>query len=259
MKGDIMNILNIKNSFYWILTLVLLSGPAHDVFAQRTRAASGHRSSEKRITHKKVEKKKDVRRDLKKNVEKNIRHFVNKNIMKNVHRDRNKDLRKNPQRKDSGKNVSHRIHKNRTFNKGYKQSTLKNRFYNRKSFGRKHYRKPSWLDYHKRYHNYPRIGTHFSYLPRGYISFRIGSFRFFAYQGAYYRYDPTYRSYVVIEKPVIESTYTSTVWDRITLVDGSTIEGVYISGDMDKVVFEVGDALLEIPRSEIKVLAFAQE
>ena len=70
MKGDIMNKLNIKNSFYWILTLVLLSGSAYEVFAQKTRATGDRRRSEKKITRKSVEKKKDVRRYLKKNLKK---------------------------------------------------------------------------------------------------------------------------------------------------------------------------------------------
>ena len=47
-------------------------------------------------------------------------------------------------------------------------------------------------------------------------------------------------------------------WDRITLVDGSRIEGSYISGDDRMVMFEVGNAILEIPFSEIKELSFSQ-
>ena len=230
-----MNKLKIKNSFYWILTLVLLTGPAHEVFAQKTRIPSDRRSSEKKVTRKTVEKKKDVRRDQKKNLE------------------------KNKQRKDTRENQSYRIQENRTHKKGYGRSWLKSRFYNKKSFGSKHFRKPSWVDYLTRPHYYPKIGTRFSFLPHGYISFRIGSYWFFAYQGTYYRYDPVYRTYVVIEKPVIKSNYTSTKWDRITLMDGSTIEGAYLSGDSEKVVFEVGNAILEIPNSEIQVLSFSQE
>ena len=230
-----MNKLKIKNSFYWILTLVLLAGPAHEVFAQKTRVHSDRRSSEKKVTRKTDEKKKNVRRDLKKNLE------------------------KNKQRKDTRKNPSYRIKENRTYKKGYGRSKLKSRFHNKKSFGSKHFRKPSWVDYHTRRHYYPKIGTRFSFLPHGYISFRIGSYRFFVYKGTYYRYDPVYRTYVVIEKPVIKSNYTSTKWDRITLTDGSTIEGAYISGDNEKVFFEVGNDILEIPKSEIQVLSFSQE
>jgi hypothetical protein len=43
----------------------------------------------------------------------------------------------------------------------------------------------------------------------------------------------------------------------ITLVDGSTIEGVYLYTDNDIVFFEVGDALLEIPMNEIKILTLS--
>ncbi|MEJ2544271.1 MAG: hypothetical protein P8Y99_09405 [Calditrichaceae bacterium] len=281
-----MNKPKIKNSFYWILTLALLSGPAHEVFAQRTRISNDRRKSEKRISHKKVDKKKVVRNNKqkltknkqskmtrknssyrnhknktykkghKRSEKKVTRKIVNKN---NDRRDLKKNFRKNKQRKDTGKNALHHIFKNRTYKKGLERSKLKNRSYHKKPYSHKHYRKPSWVNHYKRYHSHHKIGSRFSFLPYGYISFRIGNFRFFAYQGTYYRYDPVYRTYVVIEKPVITSNYTSTKWDRITLIDGSTIEGIYISGNSETIIFEVGDALLEIPASEIQVLAFSQE
>ena len=42
-------------------------------------------------------------------------------------------------------------------------------------------------------------------------------------------------------------------------MDGSTIEGVYLYSNNDMVFFEVGDALLEIPLREIKVLSFSEK
>jgi hypothetical protein len=98
---------------------------------------------------------------------------------------------------------------------------------------------------------------HVSLLPAGFISFRIGHFRFYAYRGVYYRYDPALRVYVVVHKPRIETWYTASIWDTVTLVDGSTIEGVYLYTENNIVFFEVGDALLEIPISEVKILSLA--
>jgi hypothetical protein len=98
---------------------------------------------------------------------------------------------------------------------------------------------------------------HVSILPRGYFSLQIGNFRFYAYRGVYYRYDPALRVYVVVHKPRIETWYTAATWDTVTLVDGSTIEGVYRYTENDIVFFEVGDALLEIPMSEIRLLSLA--
>jgi hypothetical protein len=94
-------------------------------------------------------------------------------------------------------------------------------------------------------------------LPNGYFSIKINKIRFYAYRGVYYCYDPALRVYVVVNKPRIEFPYTSTTWDMITLVDGSTIEGVYLYTDNDIVFFEVGDALLEIPMNEIKILTLS--
>ena len=65
------------------------------------------------------------------------------------------------------------------------------------------------------------------------------------------------RVYIVIDKPRIETWDSSVTWDSITLMDGSTIEGIYLYSDNDIVYFEVGNALLEIPMSEIKILSLA--
>jgi hypothetical protein len=114
------------------------------------------------------------------------------------------------------------------------------------------------VDYHRPGYRYPRIGMHVSVLPHGYISFVLGNLRFYAYGGVYYRYDPAIRAYIVVNKPLIETGYISATWDRIVLMDGSTVEGVYRYSDNDVVFFEVGDALLEIPMSEIKVLYLSE-
>jgi len=127
-----------------------------------------------------------------------------------------------------------------------------------KTWNRGYYRKPAWVDYHRPGFRYPRIGMHVSVLPHGFFSLQIGNFRFYTYRGVYYRYDPLLRVYVVVNKPSIETWYTASTWDRITLLDGSTIEGIYRYTDNDMVIFEVGDALLEIPMSEIRILALSE-
>jgi len=115
------------------------------------------------------------------------------------------------------------------------------------------------VDYHRPGYRYPRIGMHVSVLPFGHISFVIGHLRFYAYRGVYYRYDPALRIYFVVNKPMIETGYTSATWDRIILMDGSTIEGVYRYSDNDVVFFEVADAQLEIPMSEIRVMYLSEK
>jgi hypothetical protein len=114
------------------------------------------------------------------------------------------------------------------------------------------------VDYRRPGYRYPRLGMHVSVLPFGHISLVIGNHRFYTYRGTYYRYDPALRVYIVVNKPIIETRYTSATWDRIVLMDGSTIEGVYRYTDNDIVFFEVGNALLEIPVSEIDVLYLSE-
>jgi len=253
-----------KNILMGLLTIVLLAGPAETVFAQRNKLQSQRRSDSKPVSRTIVKEKKHIksksntsaRKGVRKNSTKHEKSYTkkktnksNKNYSKNDNHSRKKDYR------DSRKT---RKSYTRDKNHAYKHNRPNRHYSNKKTWYRDHYRKPSWVDYRPHRYHYPRIGLHVSALPHGYISFRIGKLRFYSYHGVYYRYDPVMRVYVVINKPRIETWYTSTQWDRITLMDGSTIEGVYRYGDNEKVLFEVGDAMLEIPMSEIKVLTFSE-
>jgi hypothetical protein len=164
------------------------------------------------------------------------------------------DNRRNHYR-DSGKNQKTYARDGRH---AYKHRDSRRYLPAKKSWQHSHHRKPAWVDYHRPGFLYPRIGLRVSVLPHGYFSFKLGNLRFYAYRGVYYRYNPALRVYVVVNKPRIETWYTSASWDRITLLDGSTIEGVYLYTDDDIVFFEVGDALLEIPMNEIRVLTLSE-
>jgi hypothetical protein len=281
LKGEVMNTQHIRNTLFAMLTIALLAGSAQDGYAQRTRLNSERRNSDQRVARTTVKKDKAVKKDIKKSNTKVQSKRTNRNqstYRKNEHIKRNQNLKKQQQNqkkeyrrsnKDQTKST-YRTNEHTKHNQNLKkqQSSPKKEYWRsnkiRTHFDRRpqynfHYRKPSWTDFHSHGFYYPRIGARFSFLPHGHISFRIGDFRFYSYHGVYYRYDPVIRSYIVIEKPPIKTVYQSTKWDRITLMDGSTIEGVYIGGDDETVQFEVGDAILEIPMSEIKVLSFSQQ
>ncbi len=236
---------HIKNIFLGILTATLLAAPMQDVFAQRTIPRHDRQKNEKRVSRPKLTKKTFKEKAWKNKVRKERprkQTFNNKRFDKR----NNKNIKR-----FSGR-------KKRFYNKESRQWKQKREKRSSQVRHPKHYRKPSWIDYHHPRHYYPRPGSRCSVLPRGYISIRLGDHWYFTYHGTYYQYDPYYRMYVVVEKPVITTTYKSTKWDQITLADGSTIEGVYISGDDEIVLFEVGNAVLEIPLFEIKMITFAE-
>jgi hypothetical protein len=240
----------IKTTLFGLLIIVLLGGMAQDALAQRTVLRRGQSSDQKRSVPKTLKRNKIVKQSGKKTVRKNRE-------TKSVHRKTTyskKENRKKDQRdfkKDDKSNRRDKYH-------AYKDRRKNRPYSTKKTWNRRHYRKPAWVDYHRPGYRYPRIGRHVSVLPHGFFSIVIGNFRFYTYRGVYYRYDPLLRVYVVVNKPQIEILYTAATWDRITLVDGSIIEGVYRYTDNDIVIFEVGDALLEIPMSEIRVLSLSE-
>lgn len=270
----------IRTTLFRLLIILLMAGMAQDVSAQRRVSRSGQRNDQKGSARTTLKKDKIVKQSGKKMVRENripksdrtkARYSKNEQRKKdyrntkNIRKDRipgsdrtktrysKKDNRKNLYRDSKKEGKSYKRNKKHA----YKHQDKKRQYPAKKSWHRKHYRKPAWLDYHRPGYHYPRIGMHVSVLPHGYFSLRIGNFRFYAYRGVYYRYDPLLRIYVVVNKPRIETWSTSATWDRITLVDGSTIEGVYRYTDNDMVIFAVGDALLEIPMSEITLLSLA--
>jgi len=275
-----MEMQKIKNTLLGLLITGLLVGTAQDILAQRTVIRGERRSNEKRTARTTFKKDKIVKQSGNMTTRKNrtpksdhtkARYSKNEQRKKgyqgskNVRKDRisrsdrtkaryfKNEPRKQNQRDFRKDNKSY----NRNKKHAYKHRNKKRYYPAKKKWYHRHYRKPAWVDYHRPGYRYPRVGMHVSVLPHGFLSFRIGNFRFYAYRGVYYHYNPALRVFVVVNKPRIETLYTSVTWDRITLVDGSTIEGVYLYSDNDMVFFEVGDALLEIPMSEIKLLDFA--
>jgi len=204
---------------------------------------------------------KKVRKDRIPRTDRKTTRYTKKDNRKNLYRDSkkagksyNRDRKHKSKYRDSKKNERSYKKDNKH---AFKHRVKKRHYPSKKKWHHNHYRKPAWVDYHRPGYRYPRIGMHVSILPHGYFSLQIGHFRFYAYRGVYYCYDPALRVYVVVNKPRIETWYTSVTWDRIIFVDGSTIEGAYLYTDNDMVIFEVGDALLEIPMSEIKLLSLA--
>lgn len=236
----------IKNSLVGLLVIGLLAGMGDDALAQRTAARGEAKRPERTKTEKgktaKQSSRQTVRKDRKaKSVQTEARYSRNENRGKQ-YRDAKRDRKSYKREK----------------NQAYRQQGWKHHFPVKRTWNRGHYGRAAWLDYRRPGYRYPRIGLHVSVLPYGHIAFAIGNLRFYTYGGVYYRYDPALRVYVVVNKPMIETRYTSANWDRIIMMDSSTIEGVYHYSDNDKVFFEVGNALLEIPMSEIKVLYLSE-
>jgi hypothetical protein len=275
-----MELKKISNTIFGLMIVGLLTGIAHDALAQRTIGRSERRSDGKRPARTMVKKDKITKRSGKQIVRKDhasksVRSkeiYSKKQNRKNNYRDSQK-VRKNyaskpirsktmyskkgNRKKDYRDSRKHRNSYNKDRKHFYNHRSKKHYYPRKKTWQRRHYRKPVWRDYYRPAYRYPRIGMHVSVLPHGFFSFRIGKLRFYAYRGVYYSWDPALRVYVVVNKPLIETRYTSATWDSITLMDGSTIEGIYRYIENDILFFEVGDALLEIPMSEIKLLSLA--
>jgi hypothetical protein len=246
-----MEMLKIRNTLFGLLIGGLLAGMAQDALAQRTIARSERRSDAKRPARTTMKKDKIVKQSPKQTVRKS---HTSKSVRAKAMNSGNENRKK--QERDAKKD---RKSDERDRNHAYKYQDRKPHIPTKKTWHREHDRKPAWVDYHRPGYRYPKIGMHVSVLPYGHISFVIGKLRFYIYQGVYYRYDPALRVYIVVNKPRIETWYTSATWDRITLMDGSTIEGVYRYRDNDVIFFEVGDALLEIPMSGIKILSLSEK
>lgn len=242
-----MEMQKIKNALFGLMIVGLLAAMARDALAQhRVTPGDAKRPARTTIKKDKIVKQSPrpaIRKDrTAKSVHAKATHTGNEN-RKKQYRDSKKD---------------HKSYQ-RDINHAYKQRDRKHYITAKKIWHRGPYRKSVWVDYYRRGYRYPKIGLRVSVLPYGYISFVIGKFRFYACRGVYYRYDPALRVYIVVNKPTIETRYTSATWDRIILMDGSTIEGVYRYTDNDIVFFEVGDAQLEIPMSEIKVMSLSDK
>jgi hypothetical protein len=239
----------IRNTFFGLLIFALLAGTAQEAMAQRP-AKRGERHIDKKRSEQTAVRTDRIKKPADRQTVRNDRSSKPARSTANYAKPKN---RKQDYREYNRKRKSYIPDRGHT----YKDRYNKRHHPSKKTWHRNDYRKPMWSDYRRPGFYYPRIGMRVSLLPRGYFSFRIGNLRFYSYRGVYYRYNPALRVYVVVNKPHIETRYTYANWDRITLMDGSTIEGVYLYTENDIVMFEVGDALLEIPVSEIRILAFS--
>jgi len=240
----------IRTTLFGFLIIILLAGMTQDALAQRTVLRRGQNNDQKSSAPATLKREKTVKPSGKETVRKNR---PAKSVRNKAAYSENKNRKKEGRdfKTDDRSNKSDKMH-------AYQQRSTKRDYTAHKTWNRGYYRKPAWVDYHRRGFRYPRIGMHVSVLPHGFFSIQIGNFRFYTYRGVYYRFDPLLRVYVVVNKPGIQTWYTSSTWDRVTLLDGSTIEGVYRYTDNEMVIFEVGDALLEIPMSEIRILALSE-
>jgi len=240
-----------RNTLFGLLIIGLLAVTAQDALAQRPVANGERRNDAKRPARTMIKKDKMVKESPRQTVRK-------KHKSKPVRAERAYSKNDNRRKHYRNSKRDRRSYKgNRTH--AYKVRDRRQHFPVKRAWYSGHNRRPSWVDYHRPGYRYPKVGMHVSVLPHGYISLAIGNLRFYARGGVYYRYDPMRRVYFVVTKPRFETRYTSATWDRIVLMDGSTIEGVYNYSDNDIVFFDVGDAQLEIPMSEIKVLYLSQK
>lgn len=238
--------LKIRNNLFGLLMIGLLAGTAQEVFAQRAVAGNEVKRPVRTVKKEKVVKK-SPRQPLRKS------HTSKPVRAREAYQRKNNPKKPNRDYKKGGKSYS------RNRNHAYKHRDKRRHIPTQRIRHHGPHHRPAWVDYHRRGYRYPRIGMHVSVLPFGHFSFVIGKLRFYTYRGIYYRYEPARRVYIVVNKPIIETRYTSATWDKIILMDGSTIEGVYHYSDNDTAFFEVGNAMLEIPMSEIKVLYLAEK
>ena len=100
------------------------------------------------------------------------------------------------------------------------------------------------------------VGARIGALPFGYINLNIGGIPYFYFYGTYYRYLPDEQVYVVVENPE-RGTAEENLMDILYLVDGTTLEGIYLGGTEDIVEFETGGLKQDIPITEIVSISFA--
>jgi hypothetical protein len=101
------------------------------------------------------------------------------------------------------------------------------------------------------------IGARIKVLPAGYTTVTLAAGPLFLYYGTYYRFDPVERDYVVVnpdEKPDVPPPQTL---DHIALVDGTALDGTFISGTKSTIQFDVNGEIREIPIEQIISITFA--
>jgi hypothetical protein len=101
------------------------------------------------------------------------------------------------------------------------------------------------------------IGARINALPVGYITVYYHGRPYFHYYGTYYAYDDTINEYVVVEAPEEAEAFEETGFDKITLIDGSSLEGIYVGGTQSIIQFDVAGQIMEFPVEEVVSIYFS--
>ena len=101
------------------------------------------------------------------------------------------------------------------------------------------------------------IGARIKTLPSGHVTLHIGARPYYYYYGTYYVHHPDEDVYVVVDAPTEGENSYEGVFDRITLVDGSIIEGLYLGGTANTVQFEIAGEIMESSVAEVISVTFA--
>jgi hypothetical protein len=99
------------------------------------------------------------------------------------------------------------------------------------------------------------LGARIRVLPPGYVTLHFGGVPYFLYYGTYYQFDPAQKVYVVVTAP--QGAAPPSMFDRVDLVTGETIEGTYLGGTQSTVQMEVNGNVQEIPVDQIISITFA--
>jgi hypothetical protein len=101
------------------------------------------------------------------------------------------------------------------------------------------------------------IGARLNVLPEGFVTVHVGKVPYYRYYGTYYVYDPDEKVYVVSELPEEAEISDEPTLDKMVLIDGTTLEGVYMGGTKSIVQFEVEGETRDIPVEEIVSIHYA--
>ena len=102
------------------------------------------------------------------------------------------------------------------------------------------------------------VGARIKALPAGYVTILVRKKPYYYYYGTYYVYHPDEEAYVVVESPDSENGEEENLFDKITLIDGRSLEGIYLGRTVSMIQFEVAADIMEFPTSEIITITFAQ-
>jgi hypothetical protein len=101
------------------------------------------------------------------------------------------------------------------------------------------------------------IGARIKVLPEGFSSVTIGGAPFFLYYGTYYKYDPVEKVYVVANPPAPDASHAPPALDRLDLVDGTSVDGIFIGGTKNTIQFQTNGDVQEYPIEQVVTITFA--